>query len=162
MGDKKLKFSTVLFLCIGLSGLHAQNAVPASGGDASGTGGSASYTVGQIVYTTNTNSNGSVAEGIQQPYEISVVGSVEKALDIAAEIMVYPNPATDFIKLKIENRDMQNIRYQLYDNNGSLLQDNKVEGNQTNISIQDLKPSTYFLKVSDNNKIVKTFKIIKY
>ncbi len=162
MRDKILKFSTVLLLSMGLSGLHAQNAVPASGGDASGTGGSASYTVGQIVYTTKANSNGSVAEGVQQPYEISVVESVEKALDTSSEIMVYPNPATDFIKLKIENYDVKNFRYQLYDNNGSLLQDNKVEGNQTNISVQNLKPSTYFLKVSDNNKMVKIFKIIKY
>ena len=30
-----------------------------------------SYTVGQVVYYTYTGSNGSVAEGVQQPYEIS-------------------------------------------------------------------------------------------
>ena len=45
---------------------NAQDAIPATGGDATGSGGSASYTVGQIGYTTNTGTNGSVAEGVQQ------------------------------------------------------------------------------------------------
>ncbi|MCJ7449016.1 MAG: T9SS type A sorting domain-containing protein [Bacteroidales bacterium] len=141
--------------------IHAQNAIPASGGNASGSGGSVSYSVGQIVYTTNTGTNGSAAQGVQQPYEISVVTSIEEALDISLEMVVYPNPTTDFIKLKIENYEVKNLRYQLYDINGSLLKDNKVEGNETNIVMNNFLPATYFLKVTDNNKVIKTFKIIK-
>ena len=76
--------------------------------------------------------------------------------------MVYPNPATDFIRLKIENYEVENLRYQLYDINGSLLQDNKIEGNETNIVMSNYVSATYFLKVTDNNKVVKTFKIIKH
>ena len=155
MRNKKLKLSAVLLLGIGLTGLQAQNAIPASGGNASGSGGSASYTVGQIVYTTNSNSNGSVAQGVQQPYEISVVTAIEEAQDISLEIMVYPNPATDFIKLKIENYEVQNLRYQLYDINGSLLQDNKIVGNETDIVMSNYVSATYFLKVTDNNKASK-------
>ena len=141
--------------------IRAQNAIPASGGNASGSGGTMSYTIGQVVYTTNTGTNGSVAQGIQQPYEISVVTGIEKAKDISLEIVVYPNPATDFIKLKIENHEVQNLRYQLYDINGSLLQDNKVESNETIIVMSNLVSATYFLKVTDKNKVIKTFKIIK-
>jgi hypothetical protein len=161
MRNKKLKFCTVLWLFIGLTGLQAQNTISASGGNASGSGGSVSYTIGQIVYTTNTGTNGSAAQGVQQPFEISVVTGIEEALDISLEIMVYPNPATDFVKLKIKNYEVKNLRYQLYDINGSVLQDNKVEGNETSISMQNLLPSVYFLKITDNNKVIKTFKIIK-
>ena len=75
--------------------------------------------------------------------------------------MVYPNPATDFAKLKIVNYEVQNLRYQLYDINGSLLQDNKIEDNETSIVMSNYVSATYFLKVTDNNKVVKTFKIIK-
>jgi hypothetical protein len=139
----------------------AQNTIPATGGNGSGSGGSLSYTVGQIVYTTNTGTNGSSAQGVQQPYEISVVTSVKEALDISIEFVVYPNPATDFIKLNIKNYEVDNLSYQLYDINGNLLQNNKVEGNETNISMQTLTPSTYILRVTDNNKVIKTFKIIK-
>jgi hypothetical protein len=144
-----------------MAGLQAQQVIATSGGNASGSGGSVSYSVGQIVYTTNANSNGSVAQGVQQPYEISVVTAIEQAKDISLEIMVYPNPATDYIKLNIKNYDVQNLRYQLYDINGSLIKDSKVEGNETTIVMQNLKPSIYFLKVTDNNKAIKTFKIIK-
>jgi len=161
MRNKELRLSTVLLLCFGMFGLQAQQVVTTSGGNTSGSGGSVSYSVGQIVYTTNANSNGSVAQGVQQPYEISVVTGIEEALGISLEIMVYPNPATDFVKLKIENYEVQNLRYQLYDINGSLLQDNKIVGNETNIVMSYYMSATYFLKVTDNNKVVKTFKIIK-
>ena len=56
-----------------------------------------------ILFTPQTRGiNGSAAQGVQQPYEISVVTAVEKALDISLEMVVYPNPATDFIK--VENK----------------------------------------------------------
>jgi len=143
-------------------GLQAQNAIPASGGNASGSGGTSSYTVGQVVYTTFTGTNGSAAQGVQQPFEISIITAIEEAKDISLEIVVYPNPATDFIKLKIENYEVKNLRYQLYDINGSLLQDNKIVGNETNIVMSNYMSATYFLKVTDNNKLIKTFKIIKH
>ena len=141
--------------------IQAQNAIPASGANAAGSGGSVSYTVGQVVYTTSTGTNGNVAQGVQQPYEISVVTGIEEALGISLEIMVYPNPAQDFIILKIKNYEVENLRYQLYDSNARLLLSNKVEGNETSIVMQNLKPSVYFLKVTDNKKVIKTFKIIK-
>jgi hypothetical protein len=161
MRNKKLKLSTVLLLGIGMLGLQAQNTIPATGGNATGAGGTSSYTVGQVVYNTYTGTNGSVAQGVQQPFEISVVTGIEEALGISLEIMVYPNPTTDFITLKIENYELRNLRYQLYDINARLLQDNKIVSNKTSIVMQNLKPSMYFLKVTDRNKVVKTFKIIK-
>jgi hypothetical protein len=161
MRQKKLKSGAVILLCFGMFGLQAQQVVTTSGGNASGSGGSASYSVGQVVYTTNGNSNGRVAQGVQQPYEIFIVTGIEEAKGISLEIMVYPNPATDFIKLKIENYDVQNLRYQLYDINARLLQDNKIVGNETDIVMSNYVSATYFLKVTDNNKVVKTFKIIK-
>ncbi len=69
MRHKKLKLSAILLLGLGLTGLQAQTSVNATGGNASGSGGSASYSAGQVVYTTHTGANGSVAEGVQQPFE---------------------------------------------------------------------------------------------
>lgn len=157
----KVIISAVLVLVSGLTELKAQEAVIASGGNAAGTGGSVSYSVGQVVYTTNTGTNGSAVQGVQQPYEISTVTGIEEAKGINLVCFAYPNPATDFIKLIIEDYEVQHIRYQVYDINGSLLLSNKVEANETNISIQSLLPATYFLKVTDRDKLIKTFKIIK-
>lgn len=51
MRHKKLKLSAILLLGLGLTGLHAQESVNGSDGNASGIGGSASHSDGQVVYT---------------------------------------------------------------------------------------------------------------
>ena len=160
MQHKKLKLSAVLLLGLGLTGLQAQETIPATGGNASGSGGTASYSVGQVVYTTNTGANGSVAQGVQQPFEISVVTGIEQtAINLA--ISAYPNPTTDFLLLKVESEKLKDLSYQLYDLNGRLLESKKVTGNETSIAMSNLVPATYFVKVTEGNKEVKTFKIIK-
>ncbi|MCU0462515.1 MAG: T9SS type A sorting domain-containing protein [Bacteroidales bacterium] len=158
---KLLNVASVIFCLIGFKfTVQAQNAIPASGGNATGSG-TVSYTAGQVVYTTNTSSNGSVAQGVQQPFEISVITGIELAKEITLVCSVYPNPATEFVKLKIKNYEVKNLRYQLYDINSSLLQDNKIVDEETEIIMSNLLPATYFLKVTDNNIAIKTFKIIK-
>jgi len=161
MRHKRLKLSAVLFLGLGLTGLQAQESVNATGGNASGSGGSASYSVGQVVYTTNTGTNGSVAQGVQQPYEISVVTGLEEAKDINLSITAYPNPTTDYLQLKVESETLKDLSFQLYDMNGKLLQSKKITGNQTSIVMSNLVTATYFVKVVQENKEIKTFKIIK-
>ena len=161
MRHKRLKLSTVLLLGLGLTGVQAQTSVNATGGDASGGGGSVSYSVGQVVYTTNTGTSGPVAQGVQQPYEISVVTGLEQAKGITLSVTAYPNPTTDYITLRIDEFDISNLSYQLCDMQGKLLQSKKIIGNQTSIIMSNLVSATYFVKVIQGNKEVKTFKIIK-
>lgn len=161
MRNKRLKLSTLLLLLPGLTGLLAQDAIPATGGEASGSGGSASYSAGQVVYTTTTGTNGSVAQGVQQPFEISVVSVIEEATGIDLMVSAYPNPANDFLILSIDDLEISNLSYQLYDMNGKLLKNRKIEGNRTRIVMNNLVPAIYFLKVADEKKEVKTYKIVK-
>ena len=97
-------YRAVFLICAfcSISMTYAQQTVPASGGDAVGSGGSSSYTVGQVMYTTNTGANGSVAQGIQQPYEISTLVGLE-VTDINLELTAYPNPTNNVIHLSIGN-----------------------------------------------------------
>jgi hypothetical protein len=160
MRHKKLKLSAVLLLGLGLTGLQAQETIPATGGNASGSGGTVSYSVGQVVYTTNTGANGSVAQGVQQPFAISVLTGIEQTA-INLVISAYPNPTTDFLQLKVESEKLKDLSFQLYNMQGKLLQNKKIEGNETSIVMSSLVPATYFVKVVQGNKEVKTFKIIK-
>jgi hypothetical protein len=160
MRHKRLKLSAVILLGLGLTGLQAQESVNATGGNASGSGGSATYSVGQVVYTTHTGTNGSVAQGVQQPFEISVETAIEEAKGISL-IMAYPNPTTDYLELKVDSEKLKDLSFQLYDMNGKLLQSEKITGNQTRIGMGNLVPAIYFVKVIQNNKEVKVFKIIK-
>lgn len=119
------KLLTALCLFTFTMAIQAQTTIPATGGNATGTGGSVTYTVGQVVYTTNIGTNGTVARGVQQPYEIFIVTGIEQAKDITLVCSVYPNPASDFLTLKVENYDQENLSYQLMDTNGKLLESKK-------------------------------------
>lgn len=161
--QKKI-FFFVLFVSVG--GLTAMTAqvihagITAAGGNATGTGGSASYSVGQLVYTTATGSNGSVAQGVQQPYEINVISGIEDIYGIEL-FMAYPNPVGNSLILKIENNELDLFSYQLYNLTGSLIRSSKISSLETSINMAELIPSTYFLRIYIDNKEVKTFKIIK-
>ncbi|MFV0268806.1 MAG: T9SS type A sorting domain-containing protein [Draconibacterium sp.] len=153
--------ATLVTLTFFLSTATAQTSVNATGGDALGSGGSASYSVGQVVYTTHTGTSGSVAQGVQQPYEISVVTAIEEAKGIRLSVSAYPNPTTDYLQLKVESERLKDLSFQLYNMNGKLLQSEKLTGNQTQINMSNYVPSTYFVRVISGNKSIKEFKIIK-
>ncbi|MBA4241413.1 MAG: hypothetical protein C0448_11860 [Sphingobacteriaceae bacterium] len=161
MNQKKVKLCATLLLGMCLSVVNAQQASTASGGDASGSGGSVNYSVGQIAYTTNFSAAGSVAQGVQQPYEISVVTSINEASSIDLKLSAYPNPTTDYLTLKIGDAKIENLSYQLYDVAGKLLEDKEIASTEVNISMLNQPNAAYFLKVFSNKQEIKTFKIIK-
>ena len=103
MRYKNTSIGTIILLGIGIAGLQAQEAIPATGNDAYGNGGSASYSVGQLVFNMNTGTNGSEAQGVQQPYEISVVIGIGEVLEDYLELTAYPNPATDYLMLRVDS-----------------------------------------------------------
>jgi hypothetical protein len=144
-------------------GVYAQETLLTSGGDATGAGGSSSYTVGQVVYTTATGTNGSVAQGVQQPYEISITAGV-KETTINLEMNVYPNPTANYLQLKVDastSLSNQQLSYQLIDLQGKVIENKKVVEAKTSINMEALPKSIYFLNVTRDNQTVKTFKVIK-
>jgi hypothetical protein len=154
-------FFLVAYLMAYFIPAEAQYFVGTAGGDATGTVCTASYSVGQLVYTTDYSTTGSVAKGVQQPYEISVITEDESAKEIDLVCLVYPNPVDDFLTLKIENNDRTNLVYNLLDFNGTLISLRKISGNDITINMGNLISSVYFLKILDNNRVIRTFKIIK-
>jgi hypothetical protein len=161
MRQIKLTLIPLFLLAIAISTIQAQNAIPASGGIAAGSGGTASYSVGLLVFTTVNSTNGSMAQGVQQPYEISVVNGIEEFTGFTLKSSAYPNPATDFLILKIENNDLVNLSYKLFDVNGKLIENKIIVSTETRIPMNYLVPSAYFLIITQHKEEVKTFKIIK-
>ncbi len=158
MNYKKAKLC-VLMLGFGLTA-QAQQANPATGGDATGSGGSVAYSVGQIVYTTHTGTTGSVAQGVQQPYEISVVLGIGNSL-IDLDISAYPNPTSHLLTLSIGNDISETLHFQLCDLSGKIIERRKISNRTETIHMENLAMATYFLKVVNANNEVKIFKIIK-
>ena len=157
-----LKLNMIILLSFELTNLQAQKIVTTVGGEASGSNGSVSYTIGQMVYSAEVGTNGnSFAQGVQQPYEISVVSGIKEAKDISLLVSAYPNPTTDYLTVKVENYETANLQYMVFDINGKLLQTIKATGGETQIQTSELVPANYFVKILDNKKEIKVFKIIK-
>ena len=140
--------------------VQSQQGVTNSGGTAAGSGGSVTYSIGQLFYNTGFSANTSISEGVQQPYEISVIIGIG-VMNIDLEIKVYPNPASTKLRLIVRNEKPGNFRFQLIDMKSRILEERDITDPETIIPVDKLVPSTYLLRVSENNKEIKTFKIIK-
>lgn len=155
-------FITFLALC--WTAGFAQSTIVPMGGDTQNSSGSVSYTVGQIAVVTTTNSNGStsVAEGVQQPYEIMAVG-LDQYPQIVLNAVVYPNPTENLVQLQLNGFEIpiDGLRANLYDGNGKLLQTSSVVTEISTFQIGQYASGNYFLELRDKNRILKTFKIIR-
>ena len=140
-------------------GQTAHQVLSATGGDASGTGGSVAYSVGQIVYSTSTGTTGSVAQGVEQAYEIYSVGIIETALNIS--LSVFPNPTSDFLTLKVQDYNNEALSYNLLDEQGKLVLNEQITTQDTQIAMSTLVRGAYFINVLQANKKIQIFKIIK-
>ena len=157
-----MKFNLLLFLLFSflIPNVHSQNAVVVAGGDATGISGKVSYSVGQIAYTFSSGTNGSVALGVQQPFEISTLGN-DDFPNITLEMSVYPNPTTNNVTLKISDFSTENLSYQLFDIARKQISSEQISSFVTQINMDNLNSGIYFLSINNQTKTIKTFKIIK-
>jgi Secretion system C-terminal sorting domain len=156
--NKIFLLSASLFFQIQFS--NAQQATIASGGNFTGSGGNMSYSIGQIMYTTNNGINGSIAQGVQQPFEISTVLGIDET-QIQLDLTAYPNPTSDYLILSSNNSDLTELSFELIDSTGKLIETRKIKNTIETIRMEDLPDANYFVKVDSNGKVIKVFKIIK-
>ena len=143
--------------CLGTA--VAQNAVVPAGGTASGNSGSVTYTVGQIAVQTNSDGTASISEGVQQPYEISVVG-VDDYPGITLNAVLFPNPTQGNVQLTIDNPQFEGD-VKIFDSNGRFLLSKKIEGENTQLDLSPYATGTYYIKVCNGKVVMKTFKVVK-
>jgi hypothetical protein len=74
---------------------------------------------------------------------------------------VYPNPTTDFLQLEVTGEISQALSFQLVDVEGKIIESRKIVNATETIDMGLLASATYFIKVSNKDKAIKTFKIIK-
>lgn len=161
MNTKKIiRLGMIVIGLLGLHAAHAQQAITATGGDAIGTGGSVAYSIGQIDYTTTLSTGGSVAQGVQQPFEIYIVAGIENTV-VNLVMAIYPNPTTDMLQLEVTGEISQDLSFQLVDIAGKIIESRKISSSISTIDMEMVASATYFLNVLNNNQSIKTFKIIK-
>lgn len=159
----KAKFITVFFFFLSsyFTGISAQSIIGNAGGNDEGDGGSVSYTIGQVFYKVIGESNGTLLQGVQQPYEINEVTGLEDFQNMDGEVLIYPNPVENFLMLNIQADEAIDLKYEIFNLQGKLLRNSQINSTETRISMESLAPSVYYLKISDGNQLWKVFKIVK-
>lgn len=148
----------IFFLFVLSVSAWAQEAVVPAGGNAIGSGGSLSYSVGQLVYTVISDQNNSIVQGVQQPYEISVVISVPE-VQLMNNVSLYPNPTVNEVVLSLNFSE--GLYYRIIDIKGAFMESRMIMADQTIIDMSRYSASTYLLELIQNNKTIQTYQIVK-
>jgi hypothetical protein len=106
------------------------------------------------VYST---ANSILTQGFQQTFK--TVGPIDAIISLQSAGKLLPNPANDRVIFKVDNPE--GLQYRLFDLNGRVLQNGKLETTSTSIDLTGLSPSVYFIKIIKGNKEVNTYKLVK-
>lgn len=137
-------FLFLLSFC--LINVMVQQVAVTTRGDTIDIGGSVVYTVGQVAYTTVAGVKGSVVQGVQKSYEVSIVlGDDHNEINLG--LLAYPNPTTDYLTLKVESLVASILHFQMYNIIGELIGNGKINSTSQMISMDSL--SRFFFEHYD-------------
>ncbi len=130
-----------------------------SGGDSfSNSNYQISWSIGEPITATFSNDNYTITQGLfQENFTITTISDLTKNNNIS----IYPNPTSSIVYLESENIDFENYQYSIYDIFGRLLDKKQILKETEQINLVANKEGLYFIMVEANNKIIKSFKIIK-
>ena len=120
--------------------------------------GSMSFTLGEFMNQTFHSPDFILTQGFHQSRLVITDTRPIQHQDI--EIHVYPNPAKDFVVLKVGK--YQEFSYMLFDMMGKIIEKKEIVSTETEIDFNYLEPSLYVLKVLWNEVDVRSFKITKH
>lgn len=153
-------FILVIILMYSANLTFAQENINVAGGDSKSQSGSVSYSVGQVFYNSVSGSGFEINEGIQQPFEVYNVSSVDE-LSYNELIDVYPNPTQGKLTIELQELDLNMLDCQVYDIKSNLVKNIKINSVKTDIFLDELTSGAYFIYVKQDGKTIQTFKIIK-
>ena len=119
------------------------------------------WSIGECVTATHIAGDYVLTQGFhQEGYIITTVENLATEINIS----VYPNPTTEFISVDFSNL-VASVRpasvITVTDFSGKVLQTNEVTSDIEQINFSNYSVGTYFITISENNQLLKTFKIIK-
>lgn len=121
--------------------------------------GTATYTSGRLVFKVITGTSIATKQGAKQNYEITVSSVIEKPEDKNMECRVYHNGVDGILWLVIKSFEDDNMRFRLYNMNGTLLMEKKIENGELVIPVENVSPAAWLVKVVNDITEVRLFKI---
>lgn len=117
------------------------------------------WSVGELVTETYAGNQSMLTQGFHQGKYI--ITAIKQITDLQFEISAFPNPATDYVHVKIASEKFENLRFSFSDSDGKVLQTGSFTSNLQQINLAGKTTGIYFLKVISDKTTVKTFKIVK-
>jgi hypothetical protein len=161
MKNKSSKLSLVFMMVIGLNGLHAQMANNAIAENKISNETSLNYSALLDYATIVSDTNISESTVAQPAYQILDVTGITDSKGLNINLFSDSNSTNDNLILKVDNLTQGNFYYQINDFDGQFIECKKLGKSETAINLGNLVATTYLLKVMDNIKSIKIFKIIK-
>jgi hypothetical protein len=155
-----MKTAAIFVFLVALAlGVIAQQAVVSSGNYHENSAGSVSWGLGETVIQTFSTENAIITQGFQQTR--LTITSVSEMPGLSFSVTAYPNPTHNFVNLKVERENVEDIKYDIYDLNGRVVLKGIMESNPAQINFSDLRPGVYIIRLTENNKELKSFKVVK-
>ncbi len=159
MQRKKILLLGGLFIC-GLN-LYGQRAPSSAGGEAESLSGTVSYSVGQLFTDATTHATGSITEGVQQPFEITVITATNKPEINYVQADVFPNPTTGVAILQIDQANSGTLIAEIYNQQGVFIHESLILETKNTIHMENYPNGLYLIRVKEKNQLLKVLKIIK-
>jgi hypothetical protein len=147
-----------VFVCLG-NNINAQQAVVSGGNFHQNSQGSISWGLGEAVIETFEVDDIIITQGFQQSK--LTITTIEELPESEFSITAFPNPANDFVYLKSNLNESDDVYFTMFDLNGKIVMQDKIYSTLEKVSFRALKSGVYFIKISLNNKEMKTIKVIK-
>lgn len=159
MFGKGSRIGIIWFILFWSFQANAQQLVGSSGSNIQSKKGSLYWTLGEPVSFIVKGDNCCLTQGFQQASII--VTEVRSPIKLTYKIKVYPNPVLSVLTIQTQQFDLSNTAFKLFDSMGRVVRDGEISASNTQVSMEYLVPTLYFLKIYNGSRVVKTFKVIK-
>ena len=150
----------LIAIFLSASTIQAQEVIATAGSHGETTSGSLSWTIGEPLIETITDGTKTLTQGFHQSkLTVTAINDLKVS---PIELSVYPNPTSSFISIELKTDKQKDLLLSLFDLNGRIILRKKMTESRETIKMQKYKPATYILKVSEGNKEIQTYQIVKY
>jgi|WetSurSiteA1Bulk_404760.scaffolds.fasta_scaffold01956_4 hypothetical protein len=159
---KKQPLLILMFMsCMAIRGQSIPlQAIATAGGNGQNSEVAVAWILGEPFVATFSAGNSVLTQGFLQP--TLVVTAISGLEGLSESINAYPNPSQDVLIIQMDNNELKDMQYMFFDLNGRLLEKNRLIKTHTAIDMTNYPAGVYLLKITQPDKILKTFEIIKH
>jgi hypothetical protein len=158
---KKTIFILSVFTILGSVSLNAQllQVTDVSGGTGKAGSTAIAWSIGELAISSLESGNVMLTQGYLQP--VLVATAIDEKDGLPFTLTVYPNPAREWIEVRLYEADWKDFTFQLQDVSGRLLCKVIPQGNTTRIPMTQYGAGLYLLKALQSDKESVVLEIVK-